>query len=291
MPFAYVPGSSWLHRASPVPKIAWLVATVAVVLVTYDPIPLAVIAAAGLAASFSGGLGRAALRTVVVLLPLAASVVVLQAIAPVGCLPACTPAASVGPLTLYREGMSHAISLVLRLIAMETAAVAMLASTHPSDLFAALRDLHVPHEICLMATMSVQLIPVLQRELHVVLAAQRSRGMRAAGVRALPPLLVPVVVGAFERVTQLALGLESRGFGSGRRSSFRRVVLRQIDRAAAVAALGAAAAGVVAGLSWWSGDQVSVITLSGPATAGIFVTAVALFAVTMASGLRALARL
>ena len=287
---AYVPGGSWLHRASPLPKLAWLAGCVIVVLATYEPAVLAAIAILGFILAASAGVVRAAARTVVALTPIAASLIVLQTLAPVACQPSCTPVASLGPLTLYQEGMSHAIALVARLLAMETVGVAMLATTHPSDLFAVLRRLRLPYEISLMAMLSLQLIPQLRHELRTVLQAQRSRGLRATGISALVPTLVPVVAGSFDRLTVLVISLESRGLGAGLRTSYRRVDLRAVDKAATVLALPVTIAGVGVAVTRWGAAEAGVVVLAPVVATSIVAGAAVVFVAVMATGLRALAR-
>jgi energy-coupling factor transport system permease protein len=287
---AYVPGHSWLHRASPLPKLAWLAGAVVVVLATYEPAVLAAIAALGFLLALSAGVGRAAVRILIALAPVAASVIVLQALAPVACRPACTPLGSIGPLALYAEGLSHALALVARLLAMETVGVAMLATTHPSDLFAVLRRLRLPYEISLMAMLSLQLIPQLLEELRTVLQAQRSRGLRATGIGALVPTLIPVVAGSFDRLTTLVLSLEARGLGAGPRTSYRRVDLRRVDLVATAVALPLTIAGTVVALTRWGAGQASTVVLPPEVAVAIVVGAGVVFVVVMTSGLRALAR-
>jgi energy-coupling factor transport system permease protein len=288
--FGYVPGRSWLHRASPLPKLAWFAAALPVVLLTYEPIVLLVAIAVGLAVCASAGLGRAWLRTVVALAPIGASVLVLQALAPVACRTGCTPVATLGPLTLYQEGLSHALALVGRLVAIETVAVATLATMHPSDLFAALRRLRVPYEIALMAMLSLQLVPQLQDEVRVVLQAQRARGLRASGIAALGPILVPVVAGAFDRLTVLVLGLEARGLGAGPRTSYRQVRLGPAGALSILAALAFAGVGTWLAVTRWGSGQADVIVLPAPEAVAVVASAAIIFVVVMARGLRSLAR-
>ena len=289
-PLPHVPGRSWLHRASPLPKLAWLLGTVVVVLATYEPAVLAVIAILGFVVAASAGVGRATVRTVIALAPVAASVLVLQTLAPVACRAACTPAASLGPLTLYDEGLSHALALVGRLLAMETVAVGLLATIHPSDLFACLRQLRLPYTVSLMAMLSLQLIPRLQQELRTVLQAQRSRGLRATGIGALVPALVPVVAGSFDRLTILVVTLEARGLGSGPRTSYRRVDLRRVDWLATVLAVIATIAGTATALARWRADQAAIVVLPPALAIGIVIGACVVFVMVMAFGLRAVAR-
>jgi energy-coupling factor transport system permease protein len=286
----YVPGHSWLHRASPLPKLAWLVASVPVVLLTYEPVVLTAVLSVGLLICVFGGMGRTWARTIVALAPIAASLLVIQTLAPVACRTACTPAASIGPLTLYQEGLSHALALVARLMALETVAVAVLATTHPSDLFAALRRLRVPYDVALMAMLSLQLIAQLQQAFHDTLQAQRARGLRTSGIGALVPTLVPVVAAAFDRVTLLVLSLEARGLGAGGRTSYRQVRLGPAGRVGIAAALVAGALGTWLAVTRWGAAQATVLVVPAPIAVGIVLVAVAVFVIVMGRGIGSLLR-
>jgi energy-coupling factor transport system permease protein len=113
---------------------------------------------------------------------------------------------------------------MLRVASFQILAFGLILSTHPSDLFASLARMRVPYLINFMISMTLQLVPVLQREVQLVLAAQRSRGMKGTGFGSIVPSFVPVAAGAVERVQQLAISLESRAFGSkGVKTSYRRV--------------------------------------------------------------------
>ena len=267
-------GTSWLHRMSPVPKLAWMTAGVAISLVTYDPAPLFVITGLGVLAALSAGVGGALARTLLAFGPLAASIVVIQALAPTSCMPACTAVAAIGPLTFYDEGIVHGMSLVARLLAMEVVAFTVLLTTHPSDLFAGLERLRVPRSISFAASMTLQLVPILEREFALVLAAQRARGLRASGPSALGRAIVPVVVGAVERVQQLSISLEARGFGGTLpRTSYREVVFRTADGVLALAGVVVGIAGTAAGLAWWGTGSTAAVAI--PAWLAVTVVGVA----------------
>jgi energy-coupling factor transport system permease protein len=218
---------------------------VLVVLVTFEPGVLLLILAAGVILAVSSGTGTATARTVVALAPVGASIVVIQSLAPAVCRPDCTQVAAIGPFAIYEEGLSRALVLVARLLAMEAVAVPLLATIHPSDLFAALRGLQLPFELALLLSLSFQLVPVLRRELDEVLAAHRARGFRGGGLAALGRALVPVVGGAFERMTTLVMALDARAMGAGpSRTSYRRVALGPLGVVASLLAAAAAVSGV-----------------------------------------------
>jgi energy-coupling factor transporter transmembrane protein EcfT len=284
-----VPGRSWLHRASPLPKLAWLGATLLVVLVTFEPVVLLLGITAGVGLALSSGTGRVAARTAVAVAPVAASIVVIQALAPAACRPVCTAVTTFGPFTIYAEGLSRALVLVARLLALELVTVPLLGTMHPADLFAALRRLRLPYEGALMLSLSLQLIPVLRRELDEVLAAQRARGFRGRGLGALAQAVVPVVGAAFDRMSSLVMGLEARGLGAtGPRTSYRRVALgpagmAAIALAAVVAILGVGAAVARAPSPPWTGS------FPPPVAIAIVAAALVTFVLVLARGARTLA--
>src|SRR5262245_26598568 len=111
--------TGWLHRLSPIPKLAWLASVVVYALVSFAAWPLALLAAGGLAVAASAGILRGVLRALLALAPLAASILVIQSINPAACGTTCTAAAHLGPLTIWTEGVERGLVLVVRILAME----------------------------------------------------------------------------------------------------------------------------------------------------------------------------
>ena len=287
----HVRGTSWLHRLNPISKLAWVLAVIFFAFASYNPFPLFAIAVLGFAMGLSAGIGRPLLRILVVFAPVTASMIVIQTLAPATCSNTCTAAAQLGPFTLYQEGMSHSLSLVSRVFAMEIIALGVLMTTHPSDLFAAFAKLRVPYILNFMVSMTLQLIPVLQREVSIVLSAQKSRGMKSSGFGSIVPSFVPVFAGAFERVQQLSISLESRAFGStGAKTSYRQVRFGPIDAVIAVSGLLAGAIGTVLGFTLWSAQETPSLVLAPILTVVIFLIAAAMFISVIAVAIQAIAR-
>jgi energy-coupling factor transporter transmembrane protein EcfT len=262
---------------------------VAYAFVSFAPAPLAAIVVAGLALAVSAGILPGVLRATLALAPLAASILALQAINPAACAGACTPAAQLGPLTISEQGVARGLLLVLRILAMEVAALVVFQTTRTQDLFAGLARLRVPYVLNFMIALTLQLVPLLEREVRIVLAAQRARGMRGTGLGALVPALVPVFAGAVERVERLAISLESRGFGaSGPKTSYRRVRFGARDRVLAVAGVVAGVLGVAAALAWGGGAAPTAVP--APLAVAVFVLAVAVFVGTVLAAGMALTR-
>jgi energy-coupling factor transport system permease protein len=283
----YAAGGSWLHRLSPIPKLAWLLAVVAFAFASFDPVVLGVVVLAGVVVAATAGIVGRLVRALALLAPLSAAILVLQAIAPVACGPACTAAASIGPFTVWVEGVARGLTFVLRILAMEVAAIAVLQTTHPSDLFAALARLRVPYVLNLMIALTLQLVPVLQREVGMVLSAQRARAMRGSGLSALIPSFVPVFASTVERVQQLAISLESRGFGAtGPRTSYRRVGFTSLDATIAVAGLVVGTLGIVVSIT----RPPTAVARSAPVALAIFAVALVVFVGSLVRAVVAIAR-
>jgi energy-coupling factor transport system permease protein len=290
-PFAYVPGTSWLHRLSAVPKLVWLAAVLAFALVALHPLPLLILAVAAWVLGMSAGVGGPMWCAIRVLGPLAASVIVLQVAAPATCPGGCTVLAAVGPLTITAEALGRGSAYVARLLAMASAGVAVLVTTRPADLFGALRRLRVPHPVALVLATTMELVPLLGREFALVLDARRARGLRATGFRAVVPALLPVFVAAFERVGRLAIAMEARGYGAGiPRTSYRTAPFGRGDRVLSLAGAAAGALGVVAGLTVWSAGTTPQLVVPAWAAVAIVVAAAGSFAALIGATAVAIAR-
>ncbi|HXG39637.1 MAG TPA: energy-coupling factor transporter transmembrane component T [Candidatus Limnocylindrales bacterium] len=229
VPVSMVAGDSFIHRLNPIAKLVWVVGVMVISFATRNPLFLLALTGSGLVLVTIAGIWRPFSRVMLILLPVASSLIVFQSVAPAFPRP-WTPITSVGPFTIYQEGIYSGLSLLSRAVSMTVFALVMIMTTHPSDLFASLTRLRVPYVAGFMLTMTLQLIPVLQREIAIVMSAQKSRGMKSTGFAAVVPSFVPVFAGAIERVQQLSISLESRAFGSsGRKTSYRRVAVRPVD--------------------------------------------------------------
>jgi energy-coupling factor transport system permease protein len=275
LPISMVPGESFLHRLNPLAKIVWVAGYLAVAFSVRNPLVLLGLAAFALLFVLAAGLIRRVGKALLVLLPVGSSLICLQAIAPVGG-GELTVVGTFGPFTLYQEGIYNGLILLGRVVSVLIASLAMVMTTHPGDLFTSLAKLKVPYTFNFMVSMTLQLIPVLQREFGIIMSAQRSRGMRARGFGAVLPSFVPVFVGAIERVQQLSISLESRGFGAaGRRTSYRKVSAGPVDWITGAVGALAAVAGVVVSFANDRLDAVDTFALP-PVVAALLVLVAAL---------------
>jgi energy-coupling factor transport system permease protein len=229
IPITMVSGNSIIHHINPLPKLAWAIGVLAISFATRNPAILGAIFVIGLVLVTIAGIGKAYLRVVMILFPISLTLIVMQSIAPAFPKP-WTPIVPIGPFTIYQEGIYSGVTMLLRIMSMTTFALVTIMTSHPSDIFTSLQKIGMPYVLNFILTMTLQLIPILQNEFAVVLNAQKSRAMKGSGFGAILPSMVPVFVGAIERVQQLSISLESRAFGSkGNKTSFRQVSMNVFD--------------------------------------------------------------
>ncbi len=229
IPITMVPGDSPIHKIAPLPKLAWSFGILIISFMTRNPAILGTIILAGILLTTIAQIWKPMMKVMIILFPIYIITIFLQSIAPAFPQP-WTPIIGFGPFTIYQEGIYSGITMFGRALGMTIFAMVTIMTTHPSDLFASLEKIGMPYVLNFILTVTLQLIPILQREFATVLSAQKSRGMKGTGFGAVLPSMVPVFVGAIERVQQLSISLESRAFGStGHKTSYRNVVMRIKD--------------------------------------------------------------
>lgn len=229
IPISMVPGNSVIHRISPLPKLLLAGCVLVLSFSTRNPAILGALIVIGMVMVSVANIWKPFLRVMAILFPILLTLITLQSIAPAFPRP-WTPIVSMGPFTIYQEGIYSGVTMVERATSMTIFALAAIMTTHPSDLFASLQKIGMPYVLNFILTMTLQLIPILQKEFTTVLSAQKSRGLKGTGFAAVLPSMVPVFVGAIERVQQLSISLESRAFGSsGAKTSYRSVKVSWVD--------------------------------------------------------------
>lgn len=140
---------------------------------------------------------------------------------------------SLGPLTLYREGVGYGLVQSLRFVSVGLAGMTVALSTPSDRLHAALLRLRVPFGLALMTAAALRFVPQVAAEWSTVRRARRSRGRPAwqrspwAWLVLEVSLLRPVVARAVRRAWTLATSLDARGFDPlGARTERRPLVMQ-----------------------------------------------------------------
>lgn len=238
---------SLLARTSPLVKLglalAWLIGLATTTRVE-PPLLLAAVALA--AAIAAGGVepARLARRLVPILLVALGVALANLVFAGSNANPAAEELVRLGPLRLSVEAARGAAGLAARVLAIVSVGAVFTLTTEPTRLVDALvQQGHVPERFAYGALAAYQAVPRLADDLLTLRGARRLRGLRWGWH---PRLFVGLLVRAIRHADQLALAMDARGFGTGRRTTFRPLPWRPLDAVVAVAGLGALAVALTA---------------------------------------------
>jgi energy-coupling factor transport system permease protein len=228
----YRPGSSWLHRRHPITKLLGL-ALVLLAAFILPPLVLVPIAIALLLIATSAGLLGALVRALRIPLVLLASIIVVNALFFPG---AVDRLLVLGPLAVTGEGLTFGLVSAGRVFVAFLASVLFLFTTLADDMLEALVARGASHRFAFVVLSAVQLVPRMQDRAASILDAQQARGLPIKGslrvrIRALVPLIAPVLLGSLIDVRERTLALEARGFGARPgRTAYRVVADPRSDR-------------------------------------------------------------
>lgn len=139
---------------------------------------------------------------------------------------------------IYVEGLIFAAKMLLRLIYLVMGTSLLTLTTTPVDLTHALESLLKPlrvikfpvHELALLMSLTLSLIPGLIEETDRIIRAQKARGANFdtgnifKRVKAFVPILIPLLVGGFRRAEELANAMNSRCYEGAKHRTRMRVM-------------------------------------------------------------------
>ncbi|MEW6356325.1 MAG: energy-coupling factor transporter transmembrane component T [Planctomycetota bacterium] len=212
----YVPVRTRIHRLHPVSKILCLVLWFVMAMIFAHPLYLGGLAVlAMLIAGRAGALRnlRRACKFMIVLFLLSAVLLAL-------CGGGQTVWFRIGSLPIYYEAVLFGLGMGLRFDLMLLCGLIFLAATKVEDFTAGLNRLGVPYVVGFAFGLAFRLVPMFMESARTIVQAQRCRGLdlRSGGpfsrMRKYVPLIVPVFMSAVRRADNLAMALESKGFGA-----------------------------------------------------------------------------
>lgn len=214
----YVPRRSFLHRLNPLTKLALAFALILVAFISpyyWTAVVCAVLVIFPLAVI--GGVYREYLGTVLrLVVPSVGFIFVMQSLFVPG---GETVLLRFWVLRVTVESVQQAFLTAARIFNMISAFILLLLTTHPSELMTDLTQRGMPGNIAYVFISTLQILPQMQAKARTIIAAQRSRGLETEGtlirrVRALVPLVGPLVFGSLVEVEERAIAIEARGFTS-----------------------------------------------------------------------------
>ena len=147
-------------------------------------------------------------------------------------------------ITVTREGVFYTIFLAVRLFLLVTGSALLTLTTTPvsltdgiESLLYPLKILHFPvHELALIMSIALRFIPILSDEAGRIINAQKARGadFETGGpvkrIKALIPVLIPLLVSAFRRADELGDAMDARCYsGSTVRTKYKKLTFALRD--------------------------------------------------------------
>lgn len=163
--------------------------------------------------------------------------------------------------TITTNGVYRAVFMALRIILLILSSAVLSYSTSPTSLTGAIESLLKPlqyiglgnavHTMAMTMTIALRFIPTLIEETNKIMNAQKARGANLDSgniikrVKALLPILIPLLISSVRRAYELAEAMECRCYNGGKgRTKYRVMKYKSIDLTAAIILL-AVFAGVI----------------------------------------------
>jgi energy-coupling factor transport system permease protein len=128
-----------------------------------------------------------------------------------------------GRWDLTEEQLFYQLVVTLKYFAVLPSVLLFVSTTRPPEFASSLHRIGVSYRIAYAVSLAMRYIPDLQRDYRTISQAQQARGLdtsRRAGivtrVRNVSRTLVPLLLGALDRIETASSAMELRGFGRGR---------------------------------------------------------------------------
>ncbi len=145
---------------------------------------------------------------------------------------------------IYLNGIYSSVKLAWRLILLVLMPTVLTLTSTPTELcdgleslLSPLKKLHFPvHELALIMSIALRLIPTLIEETDKIMNAQKARGAKFESknpfkrIKAMLPVLIPLFVSSFRRADDLADAMDSRCYrGAKGRTRMKKLKFRASD--------------------------------------------------------------
>ena len=144
-------------------------------------------------------------------------------------------------IAFFSFDLQAALLLATRLFNLLTVSFVFFRTVTPEEMGATLNKLGVPYSFAFILTTAMRYVPLIRLKIRHIIDAQSSRGIdlrpRLRNVANFMALLMPLLAQSFVLSDELAVAMESRGFGRKGRSSRRQYGLTFLDYSLMVGAL------------------------------------------------------
>ncbi len=224
----YFESNSFIHGLDPRTKLLLLVTIIVFIFVSQNWIALALVA---LLIFFSMLLSKIPLKMYLKNLKAILPIIIFTMIINLFYNASGDVLLSFWRLTITTGSLYRAIYMVSRILLLIIASAALTYTTTPNDLTDAIEKLLSPlrfiglknavHTLALMMTIALRFIPTLIDETQKIMNAQKARGADLENgklverIKALVPILIPLLISSVRRAYELAEAMECRCYNGG----------------------------------------------------------------------------
>ncbi|MCI9407753.1 MAG: energy-coupling factor transporter transmembrane protein EcfT [Clostridia bacterium] len=141
-------------------------------------------------------------------------------------------------IKIYREGVIFTVFFILRLFFLVMGSALLTLTTSPVELTDGIESLLTPlkwirfpvHELALIMSIALRFIPTLIDETNRIISAQKARGADFESgnifkrIKAIVPILIPLLISAFRRAEELGDAMDARCYsGSKNRTKYKKL--------------------------------------------------------------------
>ncbi len=233
---SYVPRDSWVHRLNPLTKLLWTLVVMTISFFCEDPLALAGIFLSIVLVAALGRILQEMLPAFKGLLIFVGLFLILQVffISDGQTLLNLIPGTDL--LRITDRGLLGSLAMGGRMLVIAASFPVFMATTQIKDLVITLVEkLKIPYAYAFMFVTSLRFIPTFMGEMDQIIQAQCSRGHRLdernvfKKIAALCPLAIPLMVTSIKKAEALAISMETRGFGSGKRTYLHQSAFSSLD--------------------------------------------------------------
>ncbi len=237
----YYPAESFVHKCDPRTKLLFLIAYIVLVFLAQNFYALGACAFVFAVAAIASRVPfKSLLRSVKAIVFLLLFTAVLNLFFHSG----KTVLFSWWIITITKEAVYFTVFLAVRLFLLVLASSLLTLTTTPVALTDGIESLLLPlkwirfpvHELALIMSIALRFIPILTEETGRIMNAQKARGadFETGGlvkrVKAVVPVLIPLIIGAFRRAEELGDAMDARCYsGSKIRTKYKKLTLSWRD--------------------------------------------------------------
>ena len=224
----YYESNSFVHRLDPRTKLILLIAVIVFIFIADGWLPLAVVALLIFATIFASKVPfKMYLKNIKAILPIIIFTLLINLFYNGG----GEVLFSVWKLTVTTGSVSRALYMASRILLLIIISAVLTYTTTPNDLTDAIESLLSPlkviglknavHTLAMMMTIALRFIPTLIEETQKIMNAQKARGADLENgklierIKALIPILIPLLISSVRRAYELAEAMECRCYNGG----------------------------------------------------------------------------